>query len=128
MNASVVLVFRDALANLLESVDAMLEVARATEPAPEPTRLVAAKLQTRFASAERLVNGKFVGNRIDAQRVATLCGAISNVQGAYLSYCGKARQSAVVADALQALATAVEAARSDLRDAERLDKGRVRLA
>jgi len=30
------------------------------------------------------------------------------VQGAYLSYCGKARQSAVVTDALQALADAVD--------------------
>ncbi len=131
MNGSVVVVFRDALANLLESVEAVLEVARTTEPAPEPTRAVAALLQTRFASAERLAHGKFVGNRFDAQRVATLCGAITNVSGAYLTYCVQARQSslgqanAVVTEALTA---AVETARSDLRDVERLGKSRMRLA
>ena len=128
MNGSVVVVFRDALANLLESVDAVLEVARAAEPAPEPTRVLAAQLQARFASAERLAAGKFVGNRFDAQRVATLCGAITNVQGAYLTYCVKARQSTVPAGLADALVAAVETARSDLRDVERLGKSRMRLA
>jgi hypothetical protein len=132
MNGSVVVVFRDALANLLESVDAVLEVARAAEPAPEPTRALAAQLQSRFASAERLAHGKFVGNRFDAQRVATLCGAITNVQGAYLTYCVKARQSSAPSGApgglADALVAAVETARSDLRDVERLGKSRMRLA
>jgi hypothetical protein len=126
MNASVVLVFREALANLLESVEATVEVARATEPAPEPTRAVAAKLQSRFATAERLVRGKFMGNRIDTERVATLCGAISDVQGAYLAYCGKARQPSVAAEALQMLAAAAENARGGLRDADLRGKSRVR--
>ena len=133
MNGSVVVVFRDALANLLDSVDAVLEVARTTqtsEPAPEPTRVLAAQLQARFASAERLAHGKFVGNRFDAQRVATLCGAIKGVSGAYLSYCGQSRQSSGHASAgvTDALTAAVETARSDLRDVERLGKSRMRLA
>ncbi len=130
MNASVVVVFRDALANLLDSVDAVLEVARTTEPAPEPTRVLAAQLQARFASAERLAHGKFVGNRFDAQRVATLCGAITSVAGAYLTYCVQARQTAgnVNAGITDALTAAVETARTDLRDVERLGKSRMRLA
>ena len=134
MNGSVVVVFRDALANLLDSVDAVLEVARTThtsEPAPEPTRVLAAQLQARFASAERLAHGKFVGNRFDAQRVATLCGAIKGVAGAYLSYCGQSRQSSAghaSAGVTDALTAAVETARSDLRDVERLGKSRMRLA
>jgi len=131
MNGSVVVVFRDALANLLDSVDAVLEVARATEPAPEPTRVLAAQLQARFASAERLAHGKFVGNRFDAQRVATLCGAINSVAGAYLSYCGQSRQSSIghpSAGVTDALSAAVETARGDLRDVERLGKSRMRLA
>lgn len=130
MNGSVVMVFRDALANLLDSVDATLEVARAAEPStmPEPTRALASKLQARFASAERLARGKFVGNRVDTQRVATLCGAISNVQGAYLTFCGKARQPSAAEGAVEALSAAVETARSELREVERLGKARMRLA
>src|SRR5262249_42974405 len=111
MRESVVLVFRDALANLLDSVDAALEVERA-EIAPEQARLLASKLQVRFTSAERLARGKFVGgSRIDTRRVAIICGAITKVQGAYVSYCGRPLRGAAGDGAAEALDAVLKDAR-----------------
>jgi hypothetical protein len=112
MNHHRVLVFRDALANLLESLEAVIQVANGT--VPEPTSSVASQLQVRLASAGRLAAGKFNGTPAEMPNVASICGKITQLESAYLAYCRSLRGSESPATALRRLSSAIEDARKGL--------------
>jgi hypothetical protein len=116
MNHHRVLVFRDALANLLESLEAVVQVAKwnVPEPTPEPISSVASKLQVRLASAGRLAAGKFNGTQAEMPNVASICGKITQLEGAYLTYCRSLRGNEPPATALRGLSSAIEDARKSL--------------
>ena len=116
MNHQRILVFRHALADLLESLDATIDVTNGSVPevAPEPNGDAAAKLQVRLASAGRLAAGKFSGTPADIPRVATICGQITQLESAYVAYCRQARGSKSQAAALRGLTSAMDDVRKTL--------------
>jgi hypothetical protein len=116
MNHPRVLVFRDALSNLLESLDAVVQVTGTNVPEqpPEPISAVASKLQARLSSAGRLAAGKFTGTHADSPHVATICGKITQLESAYVTYCRRLREHESPATALRGLTSAMEDARAGL--------------
>jgi hypothetical protein len=117
MNHHRVLVFRDALANLLESLEAVVQVASSngSEQAPEPICTVASKLQVRLSSAGRLAAGRFTGARADMPYVASICSKITQLESAYVTYCRGLRENQSPDNALRGLTSAIEDARKELR-------------
>jgi hypothetical protein len=116
MNHQRVHVFRDALSNLLESLEAVVQVANSNEPqqAPEPISAVASQLQARLSSAGRLAAGKFNGTHADIPHVATICGKITQLESAYVTYCRRLRERESPTSALRGLTSAIEDARNGL--------------
>jgi hypothetical protein len=116
VNRQRILVFRDALTNLLESLEAVVQVASSDAPsqAPEPVSTAASKIHTRLASASRLAAGKFTGSEAEVPVVAGICGKIVQLDGAYVTYCRKLRANEPSVNARRGLTTAIEDARSTL--------------
>jgi hypothetical protein len=116
VNRHRILVFRDALTNLLESLEAVVQVASAEVPgqAPEPVSTAASKLQTRLASASRLAAGKFTGSEAEVPVVASICGKIVQLDDAYVTYCRRLRANEPSANARRGLTTAIADARAGL--------------
>lgn len=116
MNHHRVHVFRDALTNLLESLDAIVQVAGSNIPeqAPESISAVASKLQVRLSSAGRLAAGKFTGTHAEMPQVASICGKITQLEGAYVTYCRRLRDHEPPENALRGLTSAIEDARNSL--------------
>jgi hypothetical protein len=116
MNHHRVVVFRNALTNLLESLEAVAEVAgsNVAEQAPAQTSAVASQLQVRLSSAGRLAAGKFNGTHADSPHVASICGKINQLESAYVTYCRRLREHESPANALRGLTSAIENARSGL--------------
>jgi hypothetical protein len=112
MNHRKVLVFRDALANLVESLEALIQLA--SGKLPEPISPVASKLQARLASAGRLAAGKFAGTPAEAAFVTAICGRITKLESAYVDYCREIRHSESPERALRGLESAIEDARKGL--------------
>lgn len=80
--------YRVALDVLVESLDAVVRVARWTgaEAPPEPLQTAVEKLPERRATAERLVRVPFSGSRGDADSVTALCSSMKKLDDAYLAY------------------------------------------
>jgi hypothetical protein len=83
-----IMVFRKALEELVDSLDATLRVATwdDAELVPEPLKDSASRLVARLGTADRLAAGVFKGSATDAARVVTLTGAMRRLETAYLGY------------------------------------------
>jgi hypothetical protein len=82
-------VFRGAVEDLLESLDAYVRVARWTDPGeavPEPLRSAATKLVGRLGTASRLASSVFVGTATDSSKVTAMCVAMNRLDAAYVAY------------------------------------------
>jgi len=80
--------FRSALDALVESLEALIRVARwgDLELPPEPLRTAVAKLAERLAIADRLVSGTFVGTALDKSKVTAMCATMKQLDVAYVLY------------------------------------------
>jgi hypothetical protein len=81
-------VFRRALQELIESLDAMVRVRRwaGPEAAPEPLQESASRLLGRLGTAGRLAAGTFNGSPADALQVEAMCSAMRRLDAAYVAY------------------------------------------
>ena len=81
-------VFRAALDELVESLDAVVRVTGwgDDEPPPEPLRTAVSKLPERLSSADRLTSGTFVGSPRDTDKVSAMCKAMEHLASAYVRY------------------------------------------
>jgi porphobilinogen deaminase len=81
-------VFRGAVDDLLESLEAHLRVSRWSDPGgvPEPLSVAATKLLTRLGVAHRLASGVFVGTPTDSNKVGAMCVAMKRLDVAYVTY------------------------------------------
>ena len=87
--------YRGALDGLVESLDAVVRIARwddPTEAVPEALRIQASKLIERLGTANRLVTDTFVGTPTDAVQVNAMRGAIKRLDSAYVTYRQQAEQ------------------------------------
>ncbi len=83
-----IMVFRTALEELVESLDATLRVAswEDAEGVPDPLKDSASRLVARLGAADRLGAGVFKGSANDAARVVVLTDAMRRLETAYLGY------------------------------------------
>lgn len=83
-----VMVFRQSLEELVESLEATLRVAGwgEAESVPEPLRDSAAKLMSRLGTADRLATGIFKGTATDMARVSSMTEAMRKLEVAYVAY------------------------------------------
>jgi hypothetical protein len=83
-----VVVFRKALKELVESLDATLRLANwdDAESVPEPLRDSASRLSDRLGAADRLAAGIFKGNTADVAQVKALTDAMRRVETAYVAH------------------------------------------
>jgi hypothetical protein len=81
-------VFRTATQGLIESLDAVVRLARwvDADPPPEPLVSAAEKLVDRLGTADRLSSGKFNGSTGDNNKVAAMCLAMKRLDAAYVAY------------------------------------------
>jgi len=81
-------VFRSAVETLLESLDAVLRLARwsGTEAPPEPLVTSAAKLVDRLGAADRLVSARFNGPPAETAIALGICSAMKRLDVAYRAY------------------------------------------
>jgi hypothetical protein len=81
-------VFRAALDEVTESLDAFVRVARWVDPEspPEPLRSAVSKLVERLGTADRVASGTFVGSPADMSRVSAMCTTMKRLDGAYVAY------------------------------------------
>jgi hypothetical protein len=98
-----IVTFRSALESLIESLDAMVRIARwqaEGEPIPEPLRHSAAQLQDRLGSANRLAAGRFVGAPAVVATSAAIKEAVRDLDAAFVAYRKRAeggqREEAVI--------------------------------
>jgi hypothetical protein len=107
-------VFHKTTTGLIESLDAVVRLARwgEVEAPPEPLVAASEKLVDRLGAADRLSSGKFNGNIADANRVKVMCAAMKRLDAAYLAY----REELVTApaDAATTLELEIGATKSDL--------------
>lgn len=82
------IIFRTGLAKLVESLEAIVRVARweETEGLPEPLRAVVSQLPERLALCDRLAASQFVGSPRDKNEVTAICKRIKQLDSAYLAY------------------------------------------
>jgi len=89
MNSPRVKFYRSALAALVESLEAVVRIARWDDPAeaaPEALRTDASKLLDRLGTANRLVTDTFAGSATDAAKVNVIRGAMKRLDSAYVVY------------------------------------------
>jgi hypothetical protein len=102
-------VFRSAIEDLIESLEAVIRLSRwsDTEPKPEPLVLSAGKLLARLGTADRLSSAKFHGTPAETSKVAAMCVVLKRLDAAYLAYRQQLEPSARTnnADAIVALET-----------------------
>jgi hypothetical protein len=111
-----VLALRAAVFALVESMEAVVRVARwpRDEAAPEPLVDCAGKVVERLAAADRFLASRYEGRNIDAESVAAMCDAARKLDVAYRAYRTRANGSsgdvhAAAAALEQELATVTEA-------------------
>jgi len=85
-------VFRGAIEELLESLDACVRVAQWNDPEQPPDLLntAATKLVDRLGAADRLASGTFVGTQTESGKVTAICTAMKRLDAAYVLYRQKA--------------------------------------
>jgi hypothetical protein len=82
-----VTLFRKALEELIESLDATVRVKRWDgEAIPEPLKESASRLVARLGTADRLASSTFAGSAADISRVEAMCGAMRRLDAAYVAY------------------------------------------
>jgi hypothetical protein len=84
-----IVTFRGALESLIESLDAMVRIARwepAGEPVPEPLQRSAALLLERLGSANRLAGGRFVGAPAVVATSSAIKEAVQQLDAAFVAY------------------------------------------
>lgn len=81
-------VFRDAVEQLIASLDAHVRLARwdANEPKPEPLVAAAAKLIDRLGAADRLSAARYQGPATDVAKVDAMRVAMKRLDSAYAAY------------------------------------------
>ena len=104
-------VFRTALEELLESLDATLAAARwqGAEPVPEAVKESAARLVERLGAAGRLRRSVFHGKKVQAAQVNAILDAMQKLDAAYVA----GRRPLASANGSSALESAVQAVRAD---------------
>ncbi len=82
-------VFRTALDQLIESLDAHVRLSRwaESEPVPEPLATARTMLVTRLGVADRLASSRFVGAPSDVAKVTAMRGAMKRLDLAYVAFC-----------------------------------------
>lgn len=110
-------VFRSAVDGLVESLDAIVRLARWTdaEARPEPLVLAAAKVQDRLGAADRLAASKYTGPPADVAKVEVMCATMKRLDAAFLTY-SKTRNGNHDAEAATALEAEIAAATEAARD------------
>jgi hypothetical protein len=105
-------VFRAALLELMESIDATLATRRwqGPEPVPEEIKDKAARVIERLGAAERLSRSVFHGKKVEAARVDAIMAAFRQLETAYVA--GR-RSTAGTANGTGALEAALAAIRAD---------------
>lgn len=80
--------FRSTLDGLVESLEALVRVARwgDAEVPPEPLSTAVTELGARLAAADRLSSGTFVGSELDKQQVSAMCDTMKQLDLAYVAY------------------------------------------
>lgn len=85
-----VVMFRGALETLLESLDAMVRIARwhleDSGPVPEALQRSASQLQGRLGSATRLAAGKFAGTAAVVAKSDAIKEAVRDLDAAFVTY------------------------------------------
>lgn len=81
-------VFRSAVDDLVESLQAVIRLARwdGAEPEPEPLVAAAARLQDRLGAAGRLATTRFQGPAREVTKVEGICKALGTLDAAYLAF------------------------------------------
>ena len=114
MKDSRITIFRNTLDSVIESLDAMLRVARWTgeETIPEPLKATASHLATRMGAADRLASARFSGTAKDAVRVNEIVATMRRLDAAYVAFCRQSARTPVARDfAASALAAEIDGAR-----------------
>jgi len=115
MKDSRIAIFRTTLNSVIESLDAMLTVARWTgeETIPEPLKATASHLATRMGAADRLTSARFAGSTKDAVRVSEMVASMRRLDAAYVAFCRQSARTPVARDfAASALAAEIDGARA----------------
>jgi len=88
MNDQRITNYRKALEALVDSLDATARLSRweEAEPAPEPLRESAGKLEERLSAASRLTGEKFAGAAQVVASLTGMSGAIKRLDAAYTQY------------------------------------------
>ena len=88
MNAQRLKVFRTAIEGLIESLEAVVRIARwdGDDAPPEPLVASAAKLVERLGVADRLSTAKFHGPAADVNVVTAMCKAMKRLDEAFRAY------------------------------------------
>lgn len=104
-------VFRTAVDGLIESLDAVVRLARwdHAEARPDPLVALASRLPERLGTGSRLATAKFMGTPAQVTRVDAIRGILRRLDVAYVTY----RENAETLEAAAALESEV-AASSDL--------------
>ena len=100
-------VFRDAVEQLIESLEAFIRLARwdGTEAKPEPLVALSAKLLDRLGAADRLSDARFQGPPAEVAKVDAMRVALKRLDAAYAAYCRETRNAAAGTDLKAAVAT-----------------------
>ena len=104
-------VFRDAVDQLLESLDAHIRLARwdAKEPKPEPLVSTASKLIDRLGAAVRLSAARYQGPAADVAKVDAMRAAMKRLDSAYAAFRRATRDGGEVVGAVGTLESEVGA-------------------
>jgi hypothetical protein len=81
-------VFRTTIDAVLESLQAVVRLARwtGTEAKPESLVASASKLLERLGTADRLSVARFTGRDADVAKVGAMCAAMKRLDAAYVAY------------------------------------------
>ena len=110
-------VFRDAVEQLIESLDAHVRLARwdAKEPKPEPLVALASKLMDRLGAADRLSAARYQGAAADVAKVDAMRLAMKRLETAYAAFRRETKLGGETTGALVTLESEVGAVASTSR-------------
>jgi hypothetical protein len=113
-----VLVFRIALDELVESLDATLRIMRweSSEAIPQPLEDSASQLVARLGTADRLAGSVFKGRQQDVLQVTALTGAMRHLETAYVEFRRKLNSPTERARAESALDAAIDEAKVEAQN------------
>jgi len=104
-------VFRNAVEQLIESLEASIRLARwdANEAKPDPLVAAAAKLLDRLGAADRLSSARYQGSPAEVAKVDAMRGAMKRLESAYAAYRKEAKPGGDIVAAVAALESEVGA-------------------